>query len=267
MGPICRTALPTPYGPSVFRLWCYTAERMVSAASGRQLDYPPMEGLIVHVCAESIMMRLEPDEFFVCARELMAFVPPVGTLVRITPYARRRFDGTRLDSVLSLAPGKGLIEARRPAPDVSELPIDRGEVECDYLSNLMEQIEKLPTRNGIRRIAQVLIDAGAGSAPIGIAGPSEADDYNEHPPALAFRVRTGKVNGSIQIEVDVGADLYRLVLYGPTLDVILRELDGVFFDDLAEIVESWVDDGTWKIAKVEVLKAAPGARGSAGRSH
>lgn len=37
----------------------------------------------------------------------------------------------------------------------------------------------------------------------------------------------------------------------------VRSETRVFFEQLAEITSDWIDDGSWRIPKVEILKPAP----------
>lgn len=240
-----------------YRVATYTGDANVNSSLGMQIDLQPFEGKVVEVSDEWILLKAgRTAEFFVTMRDLVDAMPTVGEVVRITPYARRGFDGRRLDAPRAEKMENGVqIKTYVLGEDRSPLPLDHDTIRCPELRDLIEQIEQFRSPDGVRRLAQVLVDAGGGTMPVAFVDPAP-EDIIATPPSLKFRVKTGKADGWIEYRYDRGLDAY---------DMSLTDADGepvhavrtVFFDQIAEITVDWIDDGMWRIAKVEILKPAP----------
>lgn len=243
-----------------YRVATYTGEASVSSL-GLQLDLSPFEGKVVEVTEAWILMKAgRAAEFFVVSHSLVDNVPAVGDSVRITPYARRGFDGRRLDSPKVAIDNGVRIQSFVLGEHRSRLPLDTETLVCPELCEMVDQIEQLRAPDGVRRLAQVLVDAGAGSMPIAYVDPAP-EDIIAKPPSLKFRVHTAKTDGWIEYRYDRGLDAYDMALTDLG-DALLKEAKSVFFDQIAEITTDWIDDGAWRVAKVEILRSSK-ARSSA----
>lgn len=120
---------------------------------------------------------------------------------------------------------------------------------CPYLADLVEQLESMPTPDGLRTIANMLVDAKAREIEI-------VDPDDEHliatPPEISFAVDTSKFSGRIAILYDRGYDLYVVEL---RIDgTVVTRIEEVDVTSLAEVVTDLIDDGEWQRIHVEILK-------------
>ncbi len=240
-----------------FRVAVYTGEANVNSTLGLQIDLAPFEGKVVELTDEWILIKASRGaEFFVAARDIVDTVPELGATVRITPYARRGFDGRRLDAPTTEVAGNGVVmKTYKLGESRSVLPIDKDALRCEELKNLVGYIEAFDAKDGVRCLSQVLVDAGAFMEPVAYVDPLPADIIDT-PPSLKFRVKTAKVDGWLAYCYDRGMDTFNMYL--TDLDGgAVKSADTVYFDQLAGITVDWIDDGTWRIATVEVLKPAP----------
>lgn len=240
-----------------YSLGVYAGEATVNSTLGIRIDLHPVEGKVVEMTDEWILLKIgRAADLFVVARDLVDVVPALGAVVRITPYARRGFDGRRLDAPTEEIADRGL---RRQSwtlgESCSRLPIDKEALKSPYLRDMIDQVEALDAGDGIRCMSQVLVDAGAWMHPVDFVDPDDRDIIAK-PPALKFRVNTAKLVGAFEIRYDRAADTYDLFLTGQDGGLV-KQCEGALFDDIAGIAVDWLDDGSWRIAKVEVLKPAP----------
>ncbi|MDR5798933.1 MULTISPECIES: hypothetical protein [Caballeronia] len=245
-----------PTGVSHYNGFVY-AGGLVTNAFGGECDPQPQEGKVVDESAEWLLVKVATSSMFAIGKGLLEHVPEVGAVVRITPYARRRFDGTRLDVPAKKDAIAGTVtnvfvicEAR------SELPVDKGSIRCPFLRDLVEQVEERVAPDGIRTIAQVLIDAGAVNLPVGMRDPSEEDEILA-PPTLQFRINNTRFKGFLNIVLDRATDSFTVQLAEHDTWSVVKEERHVYFSSLAAVIVGLVDDGKWRFAKVDVLKSAP----------
>jgi hypothetical protein len=245
----------------------YLAQRSIAKDYGFQIDISPMEGKIVEENEEFILMKVGRTEFFVALKSALEFVPEVGSTCRITPYARKRFDGERLDKPVSVDAGDGFIRTSFILGEYrSYLPIDKQAIICKELVDTIEVIEN-ERADEIRTIAQVLIDAGALKEPVFFQDVTAAEEIIAKPPTVRFRVATTKFDGYLSIVYDRAMDSFRILLQDRDLKKWLEERNQFITitgpSALGQKIIELVDDGQWKIAPVEVLKKAPRQRAEA----
>ena len=135
------------------------------------------------------------------------------------------------------------------------LPIDKAALGCPELVHLIDYLERFDAGDGVRCLSQILVDAGAWKHPVDHVDPLP-EDIIETPPSLKFRVMTAKADGWIEYRYDRGLDCFGMYLTDAA-GTTVRSETRVFFEQLAEITSDWIDDGSWRIAKVEILKPAP----------
>lgn len=248
-----------PSNAKSYRYKVYTEERNENSSLGIQVDLSPQEGKVIDLTDEWCLVKTGRTEFFVCARHLLASVPEIGSAVKITPYARRQFDGRRLDEPDRTVRDGVVSHAFHIGRTTSTLPIDKAALRCEHLVEMIRQVEEMKAPDGVRRLSQALIDAGALTGPVAYKDPVD-EDIIAVPPTLQFRVASKKFDGQLNIVYDRAGDAYRVQLVEPNTAAVVKEVDFVYFSNLAETVIELVDDGSWKIAQVEIIKAAPKRR-------
>jgi hypothetical protein len=227
---------------------------------GLMTDLQPQEGKVVEVSPDYCLVKTDRTRFFVAARHLLESVPEVGSTVRITPYARKNFDGARVDAPKTEVSGGVVFETFTIGRITTRLPIvNREGIRCPELLDTINLIEDQLTPDRCRSLSQALVDFGAGGHPIGYKDPLPSEIIDV-PPTLQFRVSTKKFQGNLVIIYDRAGDHYVVQLTEPNTAQVVQSKDLVFNRDLAAAVVELLDDGAWRIAKVEVLKAAPKRR-------
>ena len=217
---------------------------------GHYVDPQPFEGKIVVKTEDALIIKVKPSLFNIVDRQLTTNDFPEGTRVKVTPYARHRFDGLRADTpkreICELDgvayPIKTHVLGSAPAP----LPVPKPR--CPELAAMIECIETMPAPDGARHISHLLVDAGARD--FSCVDPDPVDIFKT-PPALRFSVTTEKFSGEVVVLYNRGPDLYAVELYqaGEQVEVV----DEVYFDMLGETLERLIDDGKWRRIQVEAL--------------
>lgn len=229
----------------------YTRDPLIGTLG--QFDLKPQEGKVVELSNNWILLKTSLKEFFVAETELLEFIPEVGSKVIITPYARRRFDGMRLDDPISSDGFGRVYHLTASVSHITTLP--KSEFKTHYLQQLVEQLEVLPMRDGYRKISQAMIDYGALEG-VEVDNPSDGEMSETFCPAIRFRVKTGMLDGWLQIKYLRWRDTYSMQTLSDDKAVIMDNVDDVYFDDLGERIAELVDDDTWLIAKVEIKQHA-----------
>lgn len=239
-----------------YKLAVYTGEATVSAVLGVQIDLNPAEGKVIELTDDWILIKLgRAAEFFVAARNMVDKIPELDATIRITPYARRGFDGRRLDAPRTEQSGEGVvIQSYTFGASGAVLPIDKASLRCPELRSLLDYLEQFDAGDGVRCLSQVLVDAGAWQHPVAYVDPLP-EDITAKPPSVKFRVSTAKADGWLEYRYDRAMDVFRLSLTDADGNNIMQA-EGVHFDDLTGITVDWIDDGTWRIAKVEIMAPA-----------
>lgn len=227
---------------------------------GYGVDHKPVDGTVVFSSPDLVVLKRGAKAEYAAFEA--AILPSdvaleTGEKVRITPYSRRRFDGTFVYDPVKNPDGTSTLII---GDNKSYLPIEKDAIQSEYLLALVDLIERGKT-SSYRTIAQVLIDAGAHLEPIQYNDPI-GDALKTSSPALTFRIASQKLSGYLTIFYDYGADYYGIRVLdacGTVIDSV-TEID---FTSLAEVVENFVDDGTWKIAKVEQLGKSANRRKTA----
>ncbi|MBB6366649.1 hypothetical protein FHR56_001762 [Xanthomonas sacchari] len=248
-------ALVRSHIPSNVRRFTYCILDGVPRPSslGITFDPKPFEGKVVAKTQEAIVVKTGRTEFAVLDRSLVTRDPDEGAKVLVEPYARRRFDGLRADTPERrkerTADGTEFVsETMVLGAAPAKLPIPNPR--CPELAALIEQLEELPAPDGFRRITHMLVDAGA--RVFNWVDP-EPSDICKTPPAITFTVSAAKFDGAVRILYDRGADTY-VIEFLPSGQPIDRIAD-VYFEDLGSVLESRIDDGSWRRIRVTPLPA------------
>lgn len=256
----CVAPLHVPSNCRQYKWGTYVGQRSTSTAFGFQTDLQPVEGKIVEENDDYILMKTSRNEFFVAGKQVLAQVPAVGSVCRITPYARRRWDGLRLDTPTESVENGVRFKTFCIGHNRSYLPIDKSTIVCDQFKDMIDVIER-EKADDIRTVSQMLIDAGALAEPVFFQDVIDPEDIIDKPPTLRFKVSTSKHNGYVEIVYDRAGDCFTVSILNQDLSVLVRETEVyVAIDDfsyIGKVIMDAVDDGTWKLAAVEVLKKAP----------
>lgn len=236
-------------------------DRPMHNAFAMRVDPRPVEGRVVALTDEAIIVKTGRIAFVAVDRMLATESPAVGTKVRATPYFRRDFSGERLDAPRQEnwinGDGKahemnvmviGSRVARIPLPHKPTNP---------YLADLVEQLEILRTPDSLRTIANMLVDAKAEA--IEVVDPAEAH-LSDTPPEISFAVTTKKFTGRIAVLYDDGTMNYAVELRAA--GAVAERIANVKVTHLAEILADRIDDGTWRRIHVEMLEPGTIAQGS-----
>lgn len=216
---------------------------------GLRVDPQPIEGTVVESDDSFVMVKKagSRNSFAVFPVDMIETVPPLKKRVRVSPYARKNFDGMRLDTPKREERGNGIVIQSLVIGGHVQLPIDRYQLKCEYLKDMITQLEALPDIYG-RTIAQVMTDAGAPA--VEYCDP-EDEMLFETPPRLSFDVITARFTGRVSVIYDRGLDYYTLS-FEPT-NGEPHKIEEVDFLSLAEIIVDEIDDGLWQKAKVVYL--------------
>lgn len=222
---------------------------------GLRVDPKPFQGKVIAVTAEAIVIKVGRIDFAVVDRSLATVVPDEGAKVEIIPYARRRFDGLRVDTPEeeNRYDSDGNPYAIRSvllggAP--VKLPVPKAK--CPQLVDLIEQLEHLPAPDGLRGITHLLVDAGARD--FEVVDPTPANIIKT-PPAISFTVGSARFQGRVTVLYERGPDLYAVELRQD--GELVERVDDIGFESLGDVLETLIDDGHWRQIRIEVLGAKP----------
>ncbi len=246
--------------PSNARRYSYLmvdSEPPVNAMMGFKADYKPVTGKVVDAIDGAIVVKTARTEFALVSHEILPFIPDLGATVRITPYARRLFDGSRLDAPQieheTLENGLRiqtrtikLGDDRTPLPVIAE--------RSSYLRDLIDQIEKMKAPDGFRTVAQMLVDANATA--FTVVDPSDNDDIIATRPEISFSVCTTRFDGRVSVVYWRVPDLYH-VHFAPESGQH-EEVPDVDFMALGSVLRDRIDDGQWRMAKIEIERSTSG---------
>lgn len=229
---------------------------LTSSTRQHVTDQMAFEGRVVDLTSAALIVQTERTRFFLVDPDILGAVPFLGDTVRIEPYGRRDFSGQRLDAPkverVTLSSGE-VIQSTivRIGEWRTSLPIPKPK--CQYLVDLVDQLETLRAPDNFRTVAQLLVDANATG--FTLADPGEdAENLFEPPPALAFNVSTRKFAGRVSIEYWAVPDLFAVNLHPESgTSFTVKDVD---FTSVGEVLYCHIDDGQWRIAKVTKLKGA-----------
>lgn len=246
-------------------------------AFGIRCDPQSFKGKVALVHHYFILIQEEgsKNKFVIVDRAYLDQLPELGTKVEVTPYARRHFNGQRIDKpekeVSTLADGTEYVVTKMMLGGTTTelpLPLSKEQIQCPELLALIEQLEQLPAPDGFRCISHLLVDAGARDFSI---NDPKACDITKSPPSISFSVANAKFTGNITVGYDRGADTYFIQtkptkLISPRDGVAMEdsslakttanesmEIKDVYFDELGLRLAELIDDGAWQVIKIKSL--------------
>lgn len=254
---IARATLPSNAKTYSYRTW--DAQLSVNQLGGiRYLT--PSSGTVVSQADGLTIVKTGRTTFDAVSTELLDKPLSVGDRVDLSYYQLRNFDGKRADGseygagVFALTGAKTYLPCRWPdryygvlrdATVAQFTPIQNA---C--LRELILQLEDMPVDGGMRKVANVLVDANATA--LTFTDPPFLGAMN---PAMSMHIASGKFIGQLTIYYNAGADTYGIRLEPQGIPEATRLTD-IYFDDMGKALLEHIDDGSWKNVKVNVTKKA-----------
>ena len=214
--------------------WTFLDGGLGENALGFSVDHEPVEGKIVYSDGEVIVLKQGAKAIFTAVDHLIlpeSSTFAVGDKVRITPYARRRYDGTFLYEPVKNADGSVIYHI---GESVSHLPVDKSTLSSQYLLDMIDLLERGKT-SSYRTIAQVLIDAGATLEPLQVNDDPDPENIIKNPPAITFRIQCAKLSGYLNIFYDRSMDYYGIHVMD-TCGTIVDTIRDIDFTSMAEAI-------------------------------
>ncbi|MCE4369720.1 GTPase [Xanthomonas hortorum] len=221
---------------------------------GMPVDPRPFQGTVIDKTDDALIIKTSRVAFAAVDREMATLDPEAGTKVDVVPYARRDFDGSRIDAAVEethqtheghrytvCTVAVGGRDVRLP------LPASR----CFQLADLIEQIEQMIAPDGLRKIVHLLVDAGATAF---TCVDPEPEAIVDTPPEIAFDVDTAKFRGRVAIVYDRALDLYAVDLRRD--DTVLKRVELVDFTTLGTTLADLIDDGHWRRIQISIVGRA-----------
>jgi hypothetical protein len=224
---------------------------------GLKVDRPTVKGTVIFVDADSSILKTARTRFTIIDNAILALPLNLGDTVSVQPYQRRRFDGSRfLDPVESETRDSGVtVKTFHIGGCASEIPLPAPH--CEYLQNMLELLHYGKCTDGVRVISNLLVDAGARNLSWQEPGPAQNGGWLD--PQFRFDCANGKFTGHVRVGLDCGEDTYYVQLERVDelgAHEVAHSCRSVYFDQLAEVLETLLCDGQWKFAKVEIHKTA-----------
>lgn len=218
-------------------------------AFGIAIDPKPFEGKIVEYTEQFMLIKTGRKEFAVVDLTYVTDKPAIGSKVMVTPYARRHFNGKRIDEPKveheTLPTGTVITKTHLLlGGETTKLPVP--EVKCPELAEMINQLQELTAPDGLRKLAHVLVDAKA--TDFSVVDPLPSQIINT-PPTVSFKVATQKFKGNVAIQYDRIMDAYTIQL--KQLNQLARRIDNIYFDELGQHLVDLIDDGNWQ--KIEIV--------------
>lgn len=240
-----------------YKFSVYCGQQNLGSFISLPFDLSPAEGKVVDMSDEWLLVKTGRNDFFIADIELLTQVPNLGDSVIIEPWARRGFDGLRLDAPRDT--GRGgmsfiIGETRSRFPNKDGL-------QCPQLGEMLNQLEEMtmPAPDGIRTVAQVLIDAGACDHAVEYSDPAPEDIITSPPRVTvtldASHIQDGPV--SLSVIYDRAMDMYQVETRAASGQSARQE--NVTFNMLPDVIGRIAADPDWRKAKVTVTKKAPKA--------
>lgn len=230
---------------------------------GLSVDLSVIEGTVEHCSPDFYIIKTGRAEFKYVDPTILRERLMEGSKVRITPYRRRRFNGTLFTEPESIGQD-GACVVRSYTIGQTHAPIPVPAPKSVYTQQMLELLHHGKCTDGVRVISNLLVDCKATN--FQLLEPPETDPETGESlgpwvdPQIRFDCKTDKFTGEATIGVDVGQDTYYVELKKPDSEGALQphaKCEGVYFDQMAETLETLLCDGNWRFAEVTVLKAAP----------
>lgn len=230
---------------------------------GLAVDLSVAEGTVVFCSPDFYILKTGRAEFKYVDPAILREALIEGSKVRITPYRRRRFNGTLMSEPERIEKdGACVVRTYEIGKRHADIPVPAPT--SVYTQQMIELLHHGKCTDGVRVISNLLVDCKATN--FKLEEPPEVDPETGESlgpwvdPQVRFDCKTEKFTGEATIGVDVGSDTYYVELKKPDSEGFLQphaKCEGLLFDQMAETLETLLCDGNWRYAEVTVLKAAP----------
>ena len=212
-----------------------------------QVDPKPIEGKVFADDGDWVMVKKgNKAELVAFQKSLLASEVAVGKKMRFTPYARKDFDGVRLDESEPATYRDG-IKSQVINLTGKKLHLPIAKAQNPYLNDLVVQIEGILASGKARTLAQILADVGASDFHYVDDIYENDGEHQSLTPAIYWTVnKCHKYSGKMGIIYNRAADDYEIAL-------IDKKIETVYVMDLADRFEEILDDGAWKQILVESI--------------
>lgn len=245
----------TPANTKSIQLTTLTS-RLVTGTLGSRVDHAPFTGCVIETNSQFSVVKTGPTGFVIIDPAVLRDDLQEGMQVSVTPYARRRFDGSRLMDPVSrdLASGAALTVTAYGS-SVSTIPVETPR--SDFGKHLLNTLQRLRCPDGVRVMSNLLVDIGATNfvfVDADMDDPTETRDLQ-----LIFDCTNRNFSGRVTIGMDRNLELFYLEMhkvYPEAPEVLQHRCEGIYLDNLAEVMSTLLCDGEWKFAKIEILTSA-----------
>lgn len=252
-----------------FRTW--TGE-VVHNSLGLQSHLLAHDGKVVdEVDGYTIVKQGREAVFTVIPATLLSEAVELGDSIHLDFYKLRRFDGKSADG--GDDPAKNGVRSFMLGGANTRFPVswearDAGlhstaftegtvltTIQNPFLRDMIHQMEEIPVDGGLRKVVNILVDAGARD--LRFNDPTYEQGAVD-PPSIACDVATDKFKGCVSIAYRQVPDVYEITLTPQDGEAVTH--GDVYFDEMGDHLIDLIDDRKWLQAKVTLLKAAPKKR-------
>jgi hypothetical protein len=233
----------------------WVTNRLGVNSLGLTVDLNPGEGTVIEVNDEFSCIKTSPKTFMLIDNNILREPLVVNSKVVLTPYQRRRFDGTTFRQPESSVMENGVrINSYVIGQTASTIPVQpaKSSVGGDVLKHLHD----LRCPDGTRVISNMLVDLNATNLKFD-------DPYPHGDVKFQFFCSSMKFKGNVTIGLASGQDWYYVELYDSTSTELIQRVEFIDSTSLASVLTDLLDDGQWRYAKVEIVKPAPRKRTTA----
>lgn len=238
----------------------FVTTSLVTNTIGARVDHLPFTGVAVH--ADQVMSIVLDDQgdFIVIDNTVLPQSLQVTSRVTVTPYARRHFNGARVDGMfdpLEHADGNvHKLPVKLVGSMASKIPV--AEPKSDEGKHMLDFIHRARCPDGVRVLSNLLVDIGASN----LAFLEGVDKM-----ALVFDCNTSSFNGRIQLSMtytmqDFCLEMFTVLTSGD--EKLQHKHESVSPDDLPTVMSVLLCDGSWKKAHVQVHSSATTAASAGG---
>ncbi|QHE89301.1 hypothetical protein [Hydrogenophaga sp. BPS33] len=226
----------------------------------------PAEGRVVEQSEDFTLIKTGLADFCIVKTQLLSEPVAIGDKVNLQFYQLRRFDGTAADGsgdarqngsrTIMLTGAQTYFPAKwegRYLGINDRFASEYTAIHNPYLRDMLTQMEEMRVDGGLRRVINVLVDAGAKD--LAFVDPQESKSVLV-PPGITCTVNTEKFHGPIMLGYDRGLDTYFIEL-GVAGQEGARRIEDVHFNEMGNRLIDALDDRSWLKAKVNIIKKAP----------
>lgn len=238
--------MPDKYTPYQYEI--IDTDPLIDISKNRMFSDPePFIGEVIDYNPQFMFIKVEPLVYRAVYILFATDIPEVGSKVKITPYARRHFNGERTDSYLnSLKSEEEIRLAQWYRQDYAFLPIKN--VTNPLIQSIIDGIEGMKAPDDFRTIAEMLVDANASNFEIVESG---LDKNANVLPGIKFQVNSPKFTGELFISSNPDATYFNL--QASQKGTIVINETSFWRRELGKRVASIIDDQSWRKTIIEVL--------------